>query len=63
MRKHYALPLTFSPDHRWDYLHEEMHYPWFKPAAFLTIDDRALTFDGLWPNIDELKGFKPWNKR
>ncbi len=34
-----------------------------KPLAFLTIDDRALTFEGNWADfsIDRLKGFKPWN--
>ena len=45
--------------------------PWFaaigwptaKPAAMVTIDDRALTFDGTWPAIEVLKAFKPWNKR
>lgn len=36
-----------------------------KPAAFLTIDDRALTFEGNWSEIDtaNLLNFKPWNKR
>lgn len=34
-----------------------------KPAAFLTIDDRAIQFDGHWPDVAELRAFKPWNKR
>ena len=34
-----------------------------KPPALVTIDDRALTFNGTWPTMDELKNFKPWNKR
>ena len=34
-----------------------------KPPAMVTIDDRALTFDGTWPAIEMLKAFQPWNKR
>lgn len=32
-----------------------------KPPAFLTIDDRAVTFTGEWPTADTLLDFKPWN--
>ncbi len=38
-------------------------FPTEKPAAFVTLDDRALTFDGTWPDARELLNFKPWNKR
>lgn len=32
-----------------------------KPPAFLTIDDRALRFHGVWPDVEEIRYFKPWN--
>lgn len=41
----------------------EIMWPTSKPAAMITIDDRALTFEGTWPKIDDLKSFQPWNKR
>lgn len=41
----------------------EIEWPLEKPPALVTIDDRAITFDGTWPQIDELKAFQPWNKR
>lgn len=31
-----------------------------KPAAFISLDDRAITFTGTWPDVDELRAFKPW---
>lgn len=36
-----------------------------KPAAFLTIDDRAICFDGDFNDIEptDLLSFVPWNKR
>lgn len=43
----------------------DISFPTQKPAAFLTIDDRAICFDGNWDALDpvELARFKPWNKR
>lgn len=41
----------------------EVSWPWFKPPALVTIDDRAMTFTGIWPELDAIKAFKPWNKR
>lgn len=41
---------------------DQIEWPTEKPPAFLTIDDRAITFDGTWPDIKALLTFKPWNK-
>lgn len=40
-----------------------LSFPTVKPAAFLTIDDRAICFDGNWPDAENLLEFKPWNKK
>lgn len=38
-------------------------FPIFKPSAFVTIDDRAVTFKGKFPeDLDDLKNFSPWNR-
>jgi hypothetical protein len=42
---------------------DEIEWPTEKPPAFLTIDDRGLTFTGEWPTIESLLKFKPWNKQ
>lgn len=42
---------------------DAIQWPTEKPPALITIDDRALTFDGTWPRLDDLRKFQPWNKR
>lgn len=42
---------------------DRIGWPDEKPPAMVTLDDRALTFDGTWPTIAALKTFQPWNKR
>ena len=37
-------------------------WPTEKPPAMVTLDDRAITFTGIFPAIETLKEFKPWNK-
>lgn len=41
---------------------EDITFPTEKPAAFIGIDDRVLTFDGTFPEPKALLDFKPWNK-
>lgn len=40
-----------------------IQWPTEKPAAIVSIDDRAVTFTGRWPSLDEIAGFTPWNRR
>lgn len=53
----------------WCYRHfdeslvQQLGWPLNKPPAMLTLDDRALTFTGVWPTLAELKLFRPWNRR
>ena len=42
---------------------QALQWPTEKPPALVTIDDRCIQFDGTWPAIETLMGFKPWNKK
>ena len=42
---------------------EDVRFASEKPPAFMTIDDRAFCFEGKWPDVQQLRDFKPWNKR
>ena len=46
-------------------IYNALKFPTTKPAAFLTIDDRALCFTGNWSDFhpSKLREFQPWNKR
>lgn len=47
---------------RWYFRDDILKFPTQKPAAFLTIDDRAICFSGTFPSTQEMLDFKPWNK-
>lgn len=42
---------------------DQIEFPAERPPAFVTLDDRAITFTGEWPTFSELLDFKPWNKK
>lgn len=48
---------------RWKTWNGVLSFPTNKPSAMLTIDDRAVCFEGVWPDVHVLKTFKPWYKR
>lgn len=54
---------TFTRRSRGEAIVGQIEWPTEKPAAFVGIDDRVLTFTGQWPAIEDLKAFKPWNKK
>jgi hypothetical protein len=64
----YSVPLTESDAvaqrmmERGAELLARLEFPAHKPAALVTIDDRAVTFTGTWPDIGMLRGFIPWNQ-
>lgn len=49
-------------EHFGAWLTSQLSFPSYKPSAKVSIDDRAITFTGLWPKMRYLVDFKPWNK-
>lgn len=49
----------------WPELFDELEFSDCKPPAFLTIDDRAICFQGSWADLDpaELLEFRTWTER
>ena len=41
---------------------ELLKFPTAKPAAIMTIDDRAFCFKGAFPPLNWIESFKPWNR-
>jgi hypothetical protein len=60
--KRYVHKISVDGDHDGSAF-DAVQWPTEKPPAQVTIDDRALTFNGTWPRIEDLKAFQPWNKR
>lgn len=45
------------------FVNKTISFPKHKPAAILTIDDRAFVFRGGFPSMRFIDEFKPWNKK
>lgn len=42
---------------------EAVRFTRWKPPALVTLDDRAVTFTGIWPKAGELSAFRPRNRK
>jgi len=41
---------------------DRISFPQSKPPAHMSIDDRGYQFKGVFPNIEDIHDFVPWNK-
>lgn len=46
-----------------DEIYSLITWPTEKPPALVTIDDRAMTFKGVFPSTEEIQAFRPWYKQ
>lgn len=46
-----------------EHIFNAIYWPTEKPPALVTLDDRAITFTGVWPDVAELLKFSPWNRK
>lgn len=42
---------------------EGIDFPTSKPPALLSIDDRGMQFNGVWPDPGDIINFRPWYNR
>jgi hypothetical protein len=63
-RSAFADPWSEEVDYATKKLIKAIRFPKKKPGAFLTIDDRAICFDGDYSSLmEKIKTFTPWNKK
>lgn len=43
-------------------VYQNLLFPSTKPPAFISIDDRAYVFTGVFPTTEDVKNFRPWYK-
>ena len=59
----FADPWEYEVDYAIRRLLRLIKFPTQKPPAHLQIDDRAITFTGIFPTVQELKDFQPWYRQ
>ena len=60
LAKWYMDDLEMSRDEAVRFVIHTLLWPTSKLPAMLTIDDRAITFAGVWPDAAQLLAFRPW---
>lgn len=64
--KHAATeaPRAYVPaDEVWPWIENVIQWPVSKPGAYLTIDDRAITFRGVFPTMSAIENFRTWQQQ